>query len=282
MMWSVVLEAPGVAPLSLDGGGWFVEALDIGFPTPRLVAEDAPDMDGSIDTSRLLSSRTIVLSVSATPDVTDVESMSWQLKRFLSPRLRPTMRIVRADGVERVATLRGERWSERMSEQLGWFVAQWSVPSGVLEAAELSSVTVFPAATAPSPGMSFDASFDLSFGGGSGVVGAVEVTPAGTADVWPLMRIYGPCSDPSVEHVELGRQIAFSGLTIAAGDFVEVDTRAKTVRYNANPTDPRYSSVDWAVSSWWPLSPGVQSILFDPAVSTAPSQVVLEWHDAYL
>lgn len=284
-MTVLTLQAPGLVDLAISrASGYIIRSVERKQAASRPVVEDAPDMDGTIDTTALAGAGSLTIGVRLVPGADSFDAREQRLRAFARPRLRPVLRIDLQDGSPvRVATLsRGVVDTQTRRPTHQDIVAQWVIPSGVLEAAELSTVEVFPASTAPSPGMTFDAAFDLSFGGGSGVIGATTIEPGGTADVWPIIRVYGPCVDPAIEHVERGQQIAFAGLTVAAGDFVEIDTRQRTIRYNANAADPRYSSVDWAVSSWWPLSPEEQSIVFDPAGSSAPAMAEFAWRTAYI
>ncbi|MEU3704692.1 hypothetical protein AB0E82_20685 [Streptomyces anulatus] len=46
----------------------------------------------------------------------------------------------------------------------------------------------------------------------------------GKAPTWPVLRISGPCANPSITHVESGRRLQMT-TTIPAGDWVEIDTR---------------------------------------------------------
>jgi hypothetical protein len=47
----------------------------------------------------------------------------------------------------------------------------------------------------------------------------------GSTDAWPIIRITGPCANVSIIHVASGRVLALPTLNLAAGRWVELDTR---------------------------------------------------------
>lgn len=46
----------------------------------------------------------------------------------------------------------------------------------------------------------------------------------GTASTWPVLRVNGPCANPTVTHVGSGRTLTVQG-SLAAGEWVQIDTR---------------------------------------------------------
>lgn len=77
--------------------------------------------------------------------------------------------------------------------------------------------------------------------------GVVVMRNDGNASGPVLLRIYGPVTAPVVTHLGTGRAIALSSsLTIAAGDWLEVDMRRKTALLNG--TAPRSG---WLVERGW-------------------------------
>ena len=107
------------------------------------------------------------------------------------------------------------------------------------------------------------------------------VTNNGTADAWPIIRITGPCSNVSIIHVPTGRTLALPTLTLAAGRWVELDTR------------PGYRTATWDNGGNAPLSPSSRIDLFSlpPGMSemrwtafdsTNTARLRLTWRDAYI
>jgi hypothetical protein len=65
---------------------------------------------------------------------------------------------------------------------------------------------------------------DILFSAGSGVV-----ANSGTAPVFPTIRIHGNVLNPSVTNSTLGRQVSLTGITIAAGNYYDLDMLEETV-----------------------------------------------------
>jgi hypothetical protein len=95
--------------------------------------------------------------------------------------------------------------------------------------ADLTSVETTDIAT--SGGMSFPVVFPLSFD--SGASGGTVTVPAGGSFERPAtLKIYGPVTNPVIEEVggDSGLAVAFDGLAISSGDWVEIDTDSHSVR----------------------------------------------------
>jgi hypothetical protein len=73
---------------------------------------------------------------------------------------------------------------------------------------------------------------DITFAAGSGVV-----ANSGTAPVFPTVRVHGNVLNPSIMNSTLGRSVSLSGVTIAAGNYYDVDMLEETVE------DPTGASV---------------------------------------
>jgi hypothetical protein len=61
--------------------------------------------------------------------------------------------------------------------------------------------------------------------------GTLAVNNAGTRETPPVFRIYGQCTDPVILLVNTGERITLTG-TINLGDYVEIDTQARTLTLN--------------------------------------------------
>jgi hypothetical protein len=104
---------------------------------------------------------------------------------------------------------------------------------------------------------------------------ASGVVNAGDADTFPIVQIYGPITGPRIVNLTTGFQVSLPGLSIAAGDFVQVDMRSPvSVRLNGSSLADRYSFVDSRVSDFWPLISGDNNVAlygteYDAAVTRA-------------
>lgn len=95
----------------------------------------------------------------------------------------------------------------------------------------------------------------------------------------PSLKINGPGTDPVVKNGTL--QIAFSGLTLTAGQYVVINSIQHTVvdQDGAN----KFSKVDFLNTQWWALGPGNNSVRIDwGSGSTGASTVEVTWRDAWV
>lgn len=284
---TITLQAPGLpdfTPSELIG--FYGQKLDLGAATTREVVDDAPDADGTDDTTQLVGARTITLNMIVVPLA---DGSLWSLRQtllaFTSPRLRPVMLLQQAaDAPVQRIVLRRSQYSDPIgggpADGTADITVQWIAPFGIIESADLHEQSVF-ASGGTTSGVSFDWSFDLSFGS-EDPVGEATVVNAGTADAYPLLRVYGPCTDPSVTNVTQGKTLAFSGLTVGDGEFLEIDTRANTLFYEGVATDSRYDALNFPTSDWWTLSPGANEVVFEAASYSPPSQCQFVFRDAWL
>lgn len=287
MSWPAVrLESDGLDSLVLaDPDGIDVLSIDWGWPVTREVIAARAGAHGVIDSTSLYGARSItaVLHLDGCPPAT-----RRRLQLFVDPGRRSWLHLQAAEGEPELrARVRGSSWSEQVpaavfaSAQRS-IVVQWIAPDGVLEAAEETEVVVPATETAASAGFTTPITTPLVFPDAV-PVGTATVVNAGTTAAYPMIRIYGPCDDPIVENVTLDRKLAFVGLSIAAGTYVEIDTRERTVFEASDPTATRYQFLDFEVSQWWALEPGDNLVRLIPATPVvAPASMVLAFRDAYL
>ncbi len=105
-----------------------------------------------------------------------------------------------------------------------------------------------------------------------------------------MIRIYGPCTGPKVIWLDpdtldpTGVQVVFlAGLVLGLGEYIDVDTKNRTVTADGDSTASRYSFVDFPNTTWGPLKKKSSTLLRYSGVSTsAPSLCEVTWSDAYL
>lgn len=285
MTTGILLEAPGLDPLDVSrANGYIVTRLDLGDADTRAVATEAPDADGTDDTTSLTGARVVTMAVRLVPRngyVPDV--LERRLRAFTAPRLRPTMTIAR-DGMPTVqATLRRGPFSAPI-EQATYrdITVQWVAPSGILESADEHVRIVYAAGTGATVGRAYSLTFSRVYPA-SPPLGTGIVVNAGNTDAYPLIRLYGPVTEPEIDNLTQGKSLVFAGLTLTAAEYLEIDTRAKTILLNGDSASSRYDKLDFPGSDWWTLSPGENEIWFHPATFTeATSLAELTWRDAYL
>lgn len=277
------LSAPGLEDLVMGDDQYCSVDVDLGHPIPRVESEPNPDADGDNDTTALEGGRVITATIEIGPAWT--WAMTQRLKAFTHPRLRPTLLIEQEDAPALIAQTRMSPFSDQFDagKWIGRWrepTLQWIVPSGILESAELHQEEV--AGSDPGAlGVAFDWSFDLTFPA-SQPEGEVEVTNFGDRDVYPLIQLYGPWSGSTrVANATTDQALVFAGENVLAGNYIEIDTRAKTITLNGDPTQNRYNRLVFPDSDWWKLAPGANVLRFEPTTFTAPARMIVAWRDAY-
>jgi hypothetical protein len=160
------------------------------------------------------------------------------------------------------------------------FTVSWVADDPACYALGPTAVTITPAAIAAGRRypLTFPRLYVPSAPGGYGTV-----TNAGNYQTWPTFKIVGPCTNPAIYYqAPAAGQIVTAGMTIAAGDYVLIDTRASTVYYNGQPGASRYDQIDFKQTAWAPLQPGATGLRFTTATSAAPCALEVDYADAWL
>lgn len=277
------LEADGLDPLELGPvNGIYVEVLDLGFPTIRSSSSARTDADGEDDETARIGARPVTVSgyVVAVAGFTKTDVLD-RLRAFLHPRLRPFLVYVTEEGgAERRIRLRSsEHASPIIRPSSGTFSIGWRGPDGVQEL-ELETVGSAPANPAVEPGISFDFGFPLVFPASS-PIGSVAVVNEGNADAYPLIQLFGPCTNPRIENATTDERMLFD-LELGEGDYLEIDTRERTIVFDGNPASSSYDDLDFALSSWISLAPGENLLRYYPEAYDEGAEAVIRFRSAWL
>lgn len=122
---------------------------------------------------------------------------------------------------------------------------------------------------------------------GSGTGSTATIAAGGNFERPATIRIYGPVTNPIVEDVSAGSglNIAFDGLTIASGDYVEVDTDEQSARMyfgSASGYLNVYGYLDFDATTFVNLPSSAITLRLRGAVITDPAQIVVSTRDAYI
>lgn len=125
-------------------------------------------------------------------------------------------------------------------------------------------------------GRAYPRTYPLTFGGG--ISNAILAVNAGNFPTRPSARIVGPATNPSILNSNTGARVKFA-LTLAAGDFLDIDFDAKTIVLNG--TASRYSTLT-SDSTWWQLAPGLTTVQFAADTSSGATSLTFTWASAWL
>lgn len=289
----VRLTLDGVDDLLIDmpgTHGLFLVDLDLGYPTPRDVVEALTEADGTDDSTEFFGASVVTVRAAAVATVSATkQEVLDRLARFMVPRARPVLYYALEDGgPERRAVLRAQARSAPLLSPWGFddmqeVQAGWVNPAGITESAAEEMEAVF-AAGETEDGRTYDLEFDRVYPE-SQPIGQVTVTNSGIVAVAPIIRLFGPCTNPRIENQTTDEVLEFTangGLVLASGDYVEIDVAAATVRLNGEADQSRYGRIDWAVSSLWRLNPGDNEVRYYPEVFASPSQAQVFYRSAWI
>jgi hypothetical protein len=114
----------------------------------------------------------------------------------------------------------------------------------------------------------------------SGTPGTIDATNDGRAEAFPTLRLDatgGTLTNPSIEHVESGKILTFTGV-VPSGEYLLINTSTKTVLLNG--TASRYVWLDDS-EQWFSLAPGTNTLRFTGTSSGSPT-LTATWYDAWI
>ncbi len=286
------LELDGTIMLLEDEtAGYVLTNLDLGSPDIRSVVANRPDQDGTDDQTIYMGARAV--SAEVTAYASQIDAVATQFAPYMVPSARPTLHYVldRPGAPERMVTLRAAAYAWPLQGFGSRDIKlQWVAPDPVILDPEERSATAH-AGTTLAPGRDYDLTFPRVYPAG---LPATDIVVRSDGDVKfsPHLRIYGPITAPVVNirtEEPFDYTVAFiNTFTIAAPKLQliqdpNIDTKAKTARYQNDPNQSVLGFLDWA-NVRWPVLPvhddNVLSLTGD--VTDAVTQVVATWNDGYL
>lgn len=256
------------------------KSYDFGSPAVREVVADAAGVSGSVDLTTLHGSRQVQLALTVWNDEAGSRHQHLDtLRAICQPARRPWL-YAQCEGwaQERRLQLRaspmtcvvGPAHASHVEVSLA-FVA----PSGLFEGLDtvldgpvsaqagggfgLTPGDVGSEALSLTPGDVGSEALSLTPGAGQNAIG---VTNVGSAPATPTFVINGPCVSPQIINYTTGARLVFTNYTIQAGHFVVVDVARRAVLLDGQAALSVYSRVDWSLSRWFLLEPGVNTIGF--------------------
>lgn len=270
--------------------GVALQELDVGFPEVREVAEPRPGDDGTRDTT----SRHGAAAVSVTVRVLrDTRAFLDELTLYCRPKCRPWLLVEDSEwAAPRQVQLRADQLSRPIQTGKGLtrdVQAQWKAPDGVWQATA-DTQRVINADIPSTTGLRFTSSGMTM--GQTGMVlpaasgaGAAAITLDAGVDLHWVARLYGPANGPELTLDSTGETLRFTtDLAIAAGDYLELNSRDRTALYLSQSDASRLGFLDFTASTWWQLQAGVTNrVRYHPASGgDGRTKAELTWRPAWL
>ena len=280
-------------PLEDDLAGYACTELDLGYPEVREVMNPRAGANGTIDRTELFGARAVSANLRAYGGTMTPDEAAAMWAPVMVPSTRATLHYVldRPGAPERMCVVRpsGYTWpvsGKRTREiHLGWVAAD----PRMLDPAQSSATSYSGSAT--TPGRVYDLAYDRRYPAGGGAATTGTISSPGDTPVRPLIRIYGPITNPHLAFtvhdpypaVIGDYSIAFvAGFRIDPGSWVDLDTELRTaVRDDGSSVLP---SIDWQTSEWPVIPPAPASAYMNLTgeSATGVTQAVAYWHDGYL
>ena len=259
-----MIESATIDGLEIHGGanGVGLTSFDLGSPSPRVVTEALPFRHGSSDATAYYGGRVVLIEGLVRADTLPA---MWGLlddvKQAMSlGALRPLVfrregqseserLLVRPDGPVLAPVTTGMR-----GPMIRWS-AQLFAPDPRMYSDTVSTGAYDPTDTGDG-GLLFDLDFELAFGA-SGAA-ALTVTNEGTIGTPAVFTITGPVVNPIIDNDTTGQSIHTTGLDLAAGSTVVLDTGARTLRLGGTTLRP--DLIDSQLTTWFELAPGTNQL----------------------
>jgi len=275
-------------------GGWACTLLDLGWPEVREVMNNRPDQDGADDMTKFFGARAVSADITTTGHAERVDEIAAQFGRFMYPGVRSQLHYVldRDDNPERVLVVRpsGYQWpiSGGRSRDIS---LSWIAADPIAHAAEATVCTAWAGPSTPG-GRTYNWRPNRFYAGAGGARITGYPISKGEVPPDPILRIYGPITAPQVmleswlsgKYVQ-GGQVKFeAGFTIPAGEWVEVDCRFHTARWEGDARRSCASSIMWTLTSWpvVMLPPASNMLNLLGSSTDALTQVQAIWRDGFL
>lgn len=238
-------------------------------PPVRARDLELADQHGSATLPDYVGTRTVVLTLGIRgDDHAGLEQLSEDVRQATPPAEAPQQLLVR-DGTRLFWAKPRRRALPEDSEalwRLGQAVVQFECTDPrEYEAAVRTASTALP--TGGSGGMGYPITYPFGFGSG-GVGGDLVLTNPGNVPAPLLVRIDGPVTNPTFA-ID-GRALQLQ-LVLAAGDFLLIDTEARSVLLNG--TASRRGAV--VAGSVWPqVPPGTSTLQYRASSASDPAALL--------
>jgi hypothetical protein len=288
------LYGDGSVTVALENGaaGYFCSSLDLGYPTVREVTNPRPAADGVDDRTMYMGPRAVTANITALVGAgARIDAVGPLFAQYMIPSARPQLHYIldRPGAAERMITVRAANYAGpivgavQRDLQLQWVAADPYVYDPNWKQATAR------AGASSGPGRLYPLGFPRTYPAGSGSSSVATISTAGDVGIQPRYLIYGPVTNPvlTVTPSTTGTPgyIRFQpGFVIPAGQWLDIDSAAKTANMNSVATASVLSSVDWMNSSWpvVPPAPASATLALSGSSTTGNTQVQASWRDRYL
>ena len=279
------LTEPSLGQLDLDCDpeGYVVSQFEIGFPDVRPVVSPRALADGVLDTTRFVGQRAITITMTLDQTKMATQDLLDALMPYLSPRYRPRLvysvqepvtnpthiRSFELRGVSAPLVINGPKFQS--------IVCQWAAIDHRATSIDERCANVEPGGD--ELGRSYDLDFDRDYPA-SPPPGIVYVTMNGNDPADWTAQVIGAITNPTITVNSI--DITFTGVTLTAGQILEISTRDRTMIVGGNLSVYGDSNfVDWTWDSLL-LQPGTNIIRLQGTTPSTDSYMLFCFRDTWL
>lgn len=283
-------------PLEDTAAGYACTELDLGgMGEIRDVTNNNPAQDGITDRTMYMGSRAITADLVAHGGEMTVDEIGAMWATFMMPNARPELHYVldRPGEPERFIVVRAAGYTWPISGKRSRDIhLAWVASDPIVRDPAQKSAVAF-AGSPLAGGRTYPLTFNRTYPPGGATPTTGEIRSAGDVVVRPLVRIYGPITNPVVTMTPTtGADPAgppavirfVLGFQIPSGGFVDIDTAAKSAFRNGDNAQSVMASIDWADTVWpvLPTLPYWSWLAISGDSTTSTSQVQALWYDGFL
>lgn len=292
----ITLSDPVLGDLDLRADPFAVVSFQIGPRAPRVNTRNRALADGALDDTRYGGARAVSVGITLNEHpacVVNPTTMQGLLDRLLPytlPRRRPVLKysLPGSEGDIRQLTVRGNGAPVQISgPKHQGIVAQFVSGDGditsageptcllITPAGDVEAGRTYPVSVGDAAGRIYDRTYPASL-----AIGDRLVTQLGNDRAHWTAAIFGAVTNPYV--TINGTQINFNvngGVDLLAGQSLVLDSKARTIYLNNDPTASRYNKSNFMAWSWDDvlLEPGDNLVRFGGSVLGAGASVNLCW-----
>jgi len=286
----ITLAEPDLGLLQLLDDPFTVVSFQIGWPVARSVMRNRALANGVIDDTRFSGARAVTVGLRLNDKAcggVSMQDLFDQVMPFMVARRRPVLSwsLPGSDATVRQLTVRGAdapvvvAGPKHPVLALSFVAAEGEITSVAQQCANIT-----PSAATAEPGRTYPLTFPRTYPASPGI-GARLVTVGGNEVAHWVATLHGAITNPllSVNGITINFDER-GGVVLASGSTLVIDTRARTIYLNGDPSTPRYDKTNLTEWSWSDLlfDPGVNTLRFDGTSIGADASVDVCWYDTWV
>jgi hypothetical protein len=271
MSGNLILSEPTLGDLDLSAcaSGYVTISFDLGSAAVREATRDRALGHGEFDDSRFLGPRSFAVTVVVDQRHGDATALFDRVAAYNNPRRRPYVTWTEPGSTQprQCRDMVGRGFPRPIdSPKYHSSTFTWRVPDGKVVDPVLQTFQIVPSSDTEL-GRSYPENYADGGRGpypASAGLGGRLVTNAGGLEADWVCQLFGPCVNPwvSVNGIKVALNLG-GGATLVAGQYVAIDSFARTILLNGDPTLSRFNKSNYTQWSWQSLGipgPGTTTV----------------------